>query len=205
MPRERLPLTLCVWGCMCCSSAFAQVGNEAESRFSQAELSRLERGELLTRATSERAGNTPLTGGTSWQVIDRPPDAVWSLLLDASQYVRTLPQVSRALVVEERGPDRTIYLEHGNALLQLSYYLKIRVDAPSRRITFRVDESRPHDIHSGAGFYWVRPYGAQRTLLVYGVLADLGDRLLAVLMRANVQEWMMKVPWLIKRVAEAPG
>jgi hypothetical protein len=135
-------------------------------------------------------------------VIDRRPEEVWSVLLDPAQYPKTLPQVTRAAVVRDIGAERTVLIEHGNRFVQLSYYLNVQVDLERRRIRFRIDESRPHDVRSGTGFYLVRPYGRDRTLLVFGVVADIGDRFLAELLRDNVQEWTLKVPWLIKRVVE---
>jgi hypothetical protein len=201
--------TPAVWLCIVLSglpwfeSARASGGDPSQDDFSPDELRRLEQGELVTRPAVTRPGRPALMGGTSWQVIDRSPDAVWALLLDASQYPRTLPQVVRAEIVQDSGVERTLLLEHGNALVQLSYYLSVRIDPRAHQINFRVDESRPHDIRSGAGFYLLRPYANQKTLLVYGVLADIGDRFFVQLLRANVQEWLLKVPWLVKRVAES--
>jgi hypothetical protein len=184
-------------------TALASAGDPSQEDFTPDERQRLLQGEPVTRHATARPGRPNLMGGTSWQIIDRPPDAVWTLLLDSSQYHRTLPQVVRAEIVRDSGAERTLLLEHGNALLQLRYHLAVQIDPRARQINFRVDESRPHDIRSGAGFYLLRPYPNQRTLLVYGVLADLGDRFFVQLLRANVEEWMLKVPWLVKRVAES--
>jgi hypothetical protein len=198
-----------VWLCLALSglpasdTALASAGDSGQEDFSPDELQRLVHGEPVTRRAVTRPGRPNLMGGTSWQVIDRPPEAVWALLLDSSQYRRTLPQVVRAEIVRDSGAERTLLLEHGNALLQLRYHLAVRIDPRARQINFRLDESRPHDIRSGAGFYLLRPYANQKTLLVYGVLADLGDRFFVQLLRANVEEWMLKVPWLVKRVAES--
>jgi hypothetical protein len=200
-PAVWLCIALC--GLPASDAVLASAGDPSQADFSPDELRRLERGELVTRRAARRPGRPALMGGTSWQVIDRPPEAVWALLLDASQYHRTLPQVMRAEVVRDSGDERTLLLEHGNALLQLSYHLAVRVDPNARQINFRVDESRPNDIRSGAGFYLLRPYPSRKTLLVYGVLADVGDRFFVQLLRADVEEWMLKVPWLVKRVAES--
>jgi len=201
--------TPAVWFCVALcglpasETVLASAGDPGQEDLSADELRRLVHGEQVTRRAVTRPGRPNLMGGTSWQVIDRPPEAVWALLLDASQYHRTLPQVVRAEIVRDSGAERTLLLEHGNGLLQLRYHLAVRIDPRARQISFRVDESRPHDIRGGAGFYLLRPYPNQKTLLVYGVLADLGDRFFAQLLRASVEEWMLKVPWLVKRVAES--
>ena len=68
-----------------------------------------------------------------------------------------------------------------------------------------MDENRPHEIDAAWGFYTVRPYKGGRTLLAYGVMADLGDGLLRRLMRDSVHEWMLKVPWMVKQFVENSG
>jgi hypothetical protein len=183
--------------------AIADAG-AAGDEFSADELVRLERGELLQRrATSER-GDLRLIGGTSWQVIDASPDAVWRALLDTAHYPRMLPQVSEAKLVRQAGEDRTLYLRHGGAIAPTSYYLDVHVERATRSITFHIDESRPSSIRAASGFYSLRPYRG-RSLLVYGVMADIGDGLLSAVFRPTVHDWMMKVPLLVKRFVEGSG
>ena len=81
----------------------------------------------------------------------------------------------------------------------------MRVDRGRRSLTFRVDETQPHGIRAAWGFYTVRAYPKGRALLVYGVMADIGDGLVTALMRSTIHEWMMKVPWMVKRFVEGDG
>src|SRR5688500_7536660 len=59
---------------------------DAAAELSSEELSKLERGELVVRATSERRGELRLIGGTSFQVVSAPPEVVWQALLDTPYY-----------------------------------------------------------------------------------------------------------------------
>jgi hypothetical protein len=90
-------------------------------------------------------------------------------------------------------------------LTEASYYLDVRLDPAGRDMTFRVNETRPRGIRAAWGFYAVRSYAGGRTLLVYGVMADIGDGLARALLRSSVHEWMMKVPWMVKRFVEGSG
>jgi len=176
------------------------------ARLSPDETRRLDAGELVQRPASRRQGSLSLMGGSSWQVIDAPVDAVWKALLDTAHYPRMMPQVIEARLVEELPGERTVYLRQGRAgLLEKSYYLHIKVHEDRRDITFTVDDRRPHDVRAAWGFYSLRPYGAQGSLLAYGVMADVGDGLMMGLLREQVHDWMLRTPWLVKRFVEGSG
>ena len=175
----------------------------SDAAFTPQELRQLAHGQRVERRVTQERGELRLMGGTSWQVIDAGPDAVWAALLDTSHYGRMLPQVSAAKLVHDTGDNRTLFVQHGNSLARTSYYLDVRLDPSRRGMTFHVDESRPRSIRAAWGFYTLRPYGADKTLLVYGVMADIGDGLVLTLIRPSVHEWMMKVPSLVKRFVES--
>lgn len=171
-----------------------------------AELARIDRGELVQRQISEQRGGLRLIGGSSWQLIDAAPEVVWTALLDTAHYPRFLPQLAEARVVQEQGSTRTVYMRH-NGMLSPSYFLSLHIDEPHHAIAFRLDPKRPHDIRAAWGVYNVRPYGedGDRTLLAFGVRADIGDGLMTALVRGSAHEWMMKVPWMVKRFVEGSG
>jgi hypothetical protein len=171
-----------------------------------AELARIDRGELVQRQVSEQRGDLRLIGGSSWQLIDAAPEVVWTALLDTAHYTRFLPQLAEARVVQEQGTNRTVYMRH-NGVLAPSYFLALHIDESQHAIAFRLDGKRPHDIRAAWGVYNVRPYDedGNRTLLAFGVRADIGDGLMTALMRGSAHEWMMKVPWMVKRFVEGSG
>ena len=72
------------------------IARDAAAELSSEELSKLERGELVVRATSERRGDLRLIGGTSFQVVSAPPEVVWQALLDTQYYRRMLPELQSA-------------------------------------------------------------------------------------------------------------
>ena len=176
-----------------------------QADLSDDELQRLSDGELVERRMTRDRGDLRLIGGTSWQVIKASPDVVWQALLDTPYYPRMLPALSEARVISETGPSRTLFMRHGSGIAQTSYFLDVRLDHRRREISFRVDPTRPHGIRAAFGFYTARPYVGGRTLLVYGVMADIGDGLGSALLRGSIHDWMMKVPWMVKRFVEGSG
>lgn len=195
-----------------CALLFARgsaVARDAATELTADELSRLERGELVMRESSERRGQLRLIGGTSFQVVNAPVEVVWRALLDTQYYRRMLPELQSAQLVREiAGPDgarRVVTLSHGRGPAQASYSIALQIDPVKRDIAFHMDESRPHDIRAAWGFYTLRPYSEGKSLLVFGVLTDPGDGLVRAVLRPAVQEWALKVPWMVKRFVEGSG
>jgi hypothetical protein len=190
-----------------CAALFVlarHVAAGADDPLLPAELARIDRGELVQRQVSEERGELRLIGGSSWQLIDAAPEVVWTALLDTAHYPRFLPQLAEARVVKDQGTTRTVFMRH-NGMLGPSYFLSLHIDPSQHAIAFRLDPRRPHDIRAAWGVYNVRPYDGERTLLAFGVRADIGAGLMTALVRSSAHEWMMKVPWLVKRFVEGSG
>lgn len=183
----------------------SRAGFDAADKLTASEQRQLQRGELVERRLTRERDGMRLIGGSSYQVINAAPDVVWRAVLDTQYYPRTLPQVTEARLVQDAGLRRTVFLRHGNGLVQTSYYLDVQLDHARREMNFRVDETRPRGIRAAWGFYAVRAYPGERTMLAYGVMADLGDGLARALLRRSVHEWMMKVPFMVKRFVEGSG
>ncbi len=190
------------------TSAYAPVTAEAQMSLarqplSAAERSRLSRGELVVRATSERRGSLSLMGGVSFQVIDAAPDSVWTALADVRQWRRMLPQVSESREVGHAGNARTIYLRQGSGAVSAAYYLTAQYQEGTHDVVFMLDANRHNDIRAAWGFLSIREWAGGQTIVTYGVMADLGAGLIGNLVGSAVQEWMLKVPWTMKQHLEA--
>lgn len=183
----------------------AHAGQAPIAEFTAEERQALEAGELVQRPVEKRRGDLRLMGGTSYQLIAAPAHVVWQALLDTPHYHRMMPRVLEAKLVEAKSAQRTVYMRQGaEGIAEHAYYLKVDVDAQQGDIAFKMDEQRPHDLRAAWGFYQVRAYG-EKTLLVYGVMADIGSGWLAGLARGSVHEWMLRTPWMVKRFVEGSG
>jgi hypothetical protein len=187
------------------SVAFAGTGGNNRD-FSSQERASLDSGALVSRPMSERRGSLDLMGGTSYQVIDAPLRVVWSALLDTRYYHRMMPRVLEAKLVSEGADQRTVFMRQGAGPFERNYYLTVHIREDRGDITFSVDEHRPHDLRAAWGFYNVRPYAdGSKTLLAYGVMADLDVGTLGSWLKGDVHEWLLKVPWTVKRFVEGSG
>lgn len=171
-----------------------------------AERRALDGGELVVRPQRRQRGPRELVGGSSWQVIDAPPEVVYAALLDTKRYPRMLPQVSEAREVARRSRGRrTVLVHHGAGPVDVSYHVNLRAVPGRRELHFSLDRTRPHGLEAAFGFYSVRRYRGGRSLLAYGIMVDLGPGLVRALVRDTVHEWMLKTPWTIKRFVEGSG
>lgn len=203
--QSRLVLALVALVCVLCMGHGLALAAPKPRPLTTQERQRLERGELVTRPTIERRGSLRLVGGTSWQVINAKPSAVWQAVLDTTRYHRMLPRVRYAKLTQKSANQRTVYVMHSAGLVDASYYLKVKTYPERWDVTFTLDDSRPHSIRAAWGYYSVRPHGNGKTLLAYGAMVDVGDGVVAGITRSTVQEWALKVPWMIKRFVEGSG
>lgn len=174
--------------------------------FSEEERASLAAGDLVRRPLSERRGSLELMGGTSYQVIDAPLRVVWKALLDTQYYHRMMPRVIESRVVSIGEGKRTVFMRQGAGPFERAYYLTVQIHEDRGEISFKVDDRRPHDLRAAWGFYSVHPYDSgQKTLLAYGVMADLNVGAFAAWLRDDVHDWLLKVPWTVKRFVEGSG
>lgn len=201
---SRFLLVLCAASLL--GSAVAYAGNGGSRELSQEERASLDKGALVQRPRVERRGSLELMGGTSYQVIDAPLKVVWNALLDTDHYHRMMPRVLEAKVVKDDSTERTVFMRQGAGPFQRTYYLNVRVYPERGDITFSVDEKRPHNVRAAWGFYTVRPYAdGAKTLLAYGVMADLDVGGIGAFLRDDMHDWLLKVPWTVKRFVEGSG
>lgn len=171
-------------------------------KFSKAERKRLEKGQLVVRRTEEQRGSFRLVGGTSWQVADVSVDEVRPVINDITRYGKLLPGVSSFKQVKSKQGFRTVRICHKAGGMEGCYYANIRFANDGRDAFFQLDASRDNDLRAGWGFVRIAPWGEGKTLLCWGVMADMGDGILAGLVRPAVLDWMLKVPSTMKKHIE---
>ncbi len=173
--------------------------------FTADERAQLAKGELVTRPLRRATAGLDLIGGSSWQVIDADVDVVWRALQDTPRYTRLLPRVLEARVVESHEGERDVYIHQGKWPIFVTYYLIVRSHAETRDLRFELDQNRPHSADAAWGFFRLVPYGRGRTLLAFGIAADVGRGIIAAVARGTIQKWMLRVPSSVKKFLENGG
>ena len=154
------------------------------------------------RQQAQMVGGVRLYGGTSWQRVRMPPEVVWQVILDTPRYPAVLPQVTEARVVRQNGSKRLVHFRHGHGLLSLQYHLVMNCSNSAHAVQFYIDQSRPRSLRQGRGFLVVRPHGQGQSLIVFNVFADLGTGMISSILRPQIQDGILRVPYSIKRYVE---
>ncbi|HJL18326.1 MAG TPA: SRPBCC family protein [Sandaracinaceae bacterium LLY-WYZ-13_1] len=175
--------------------------------FDAAERRRLADGELVTRRSSRRRGQLRLIGGNAWQVVDQPVSVTWRALCDAANWHRMLPATESARIVAHRPGQRTVEIRHSVGFVTAAYHLRLVYDHDRRDISFRLDQQRDNDLRAAWGFLNVRPFDddPNRSLVSWGVMADVGGGMIGGMMRGEVHEWMLRVPETIRTYLHGSG
>jgi hypothetical protein len=125
-------------------------------------------------------------------VFERPPEAVFALLLQSERQAEFLPQVSDVRPVS-RAPEPHVDRHEVSILFQrIVYHVELRWSRAERRIWWRLAPAHDNDIRAVEGFWELLPLDGGRTLGVYGSFVDVGPvlprRVEARLTRNNVRE-----------------
>ncbi|MEM1418884.1 MAG: SRPBCC family protein, partial [Myxococcota bacterium] len=174
MPTQRMALALAfVAAAIAAAPALAQLDTPLSSR----DRRQLARGETVMRQVQERRGPFRLMGGTSFQVVDLPPEAVWAALNDDARRMRhMLPQVRQARQLEQQGAVRVIRFDHRVGVVEAGYTLRFEYYPSQQTVVFRLDDRYEHDLRAAWGFMRLLPWdGGTKTHISFCARVDNGD------------------------------
>lgn len=177
----------------------AQALQSGARDFSSQEQDQLRSGKLVVRPAEVVRSDRKLLGGLSWQVINASPAHVWKVLNDVRAYPRFVPALEEASFIELVGSEQRLFLRHRLGFVSASYFVLLTTDAASGRMRFRLDHDRPSSIRDAFGELTVSSFPGGQSVVSLAVLADVGEGLLAGVVRSNIHEWMLRVPEQLKR------
>lgn len=191
--------------------AFAWLGPQgsasalsSDSRaFSAEEEQSLRAGHLVVRPSEVVRGGARLMGGLAWQVVRASPERVWRAMTNVRAYPHFLPAVEEARLIDASGGEQRLFIRHRMGFVSASYFVLATNDTASYRVKFKLDRSRPSSIRDAFGELRVSPFPGGRSVVSLAILADVGEGLIAGLVRKNVHEWMLRVPEQLKKFVES--
>ena len=159
------------------------------------ETSRLLRGETVSRPHTVQRGERRWVGGIGYTLVDATVDQLWVMSNEVESYRHVLPETkSVRRVTSLKGPDLFVELSQGRGPFGFKYTIRIRKEPATRTIRFWIEPRRSHDIEDIFGYFRFEPAGEGRSLLVYGILLNLGPGLTRDLFEERVRGVMLSVP-----------
>ena len=174
-------------------------------RWSQSELSAINRGDLATRSVEQSRSGLELMGGSSWRIVNASPTQAWSAIRDVDRYRHMLPLIHSVTRISGDDQAMRVRIHQGQGPIDVRYHLDLRFDDATRTMRFRLDDSRVNDIRAAWGYVRIEPWEDGRTLFAWGVMADFGDDLLTGIVRPVVRRWMLRVPTTFRDYLEGWG
>ena len=112
-----------------------------------------------------------------------------------------------AQIVSHRPGERVVRIRHAVGLVRAQYHLRMTYDHDQRDVAFRLDRQRPNDLRAAWGFLNVRAYedDPNRSIVSYGVMADLGGGMLGSVLRGQVHDWLLRVPETVRHYLHGSG
>ncbi|HMI83205.1 MAG TPA: SRPBCC family protein [Polyangiaceae bacterium] len=200
--------TVRLWAMMLAFFAATSMAYAGGSELTEAEIARLETGQMVVRPENvERAGRRYI-GGVSYIMIDAPAEHVIDVLDDVRTYRHILPRTrSVRWLGIARDADTIVELEQGNALAHGKYVVRIRrdrtdQDASSALIRFWLDPGFSHDIEDASGFFQIETVG-EKTRLTYLVMVDLGAGVWGQMFEGRIRRAALSTPLLVKKYVES--
>ena len=174
----------------------------ASASLSDDELSRLARGDTITRTQTIERGSGRYIGGVTYTVVAARPGDILAVLEDVGAYRQVLPRTKNARLVGRNGGEFFVELRQGNALVDATYTIRVR--RSDREVRFWLDPTKPHGIDDAWGFFRAEPLAdgprsRPRTLVTYGVLVDVGSGIVRELFEEKVRGLLLSVPSGVQR------
>jgi carbon monoxide dehydrogenase subunit G len=167
-----------------------------------AERQALAGGATVSRPLRFERGDGSYIGGVAYQVVNATPAKVLSALSDAEALTRALPRTERATLVSREGRHARIELVQGKAPFLATYTVELEQAASGDRIRFWLDPTRPHDVKDVWGYFRVKPFGKNKTLVTLAVALDMGPGLARLLLSDRVERLILRAPGKIREYVE---
>lgn len=196
-----LALALSATAASAATVAVADAPSSADA-LSAGDYDRLVHGDTVVFEQAVQRGSRRYVGGVAYALVDAGGEEVATLMANPDAWRRILPRTRSVRWLGSVAGDRLVEMTHGTALLQASYTMRMR--RSGRSIRFWMDPAYPHDIEDAWGFVRTEDAPGGRTLVVYGVLIDIGPGLMRDLFETTVRDAALTVPqrmrgWLLER------
>jgi hypothetical protein len=182
---------------------------------SGARLSREERETLLAGGSVERPlvlqrAASRYVGGVAYQLVRATPEEVLATLQSTERLPQALPRTKSAKLVAAQGRYAQVELVQGTSMVDATYTVHLMRDSTRDELRFWLDRGRPHDIADVWGYFRVRRFDRERSLITVAVALDVGPGLVRMFFEERIQRLILATPRHIKdfveprRVAQAP-
>jgi hypothetical protein len=175
----------------------------ASAAFTAQERDALLSGALVSRPVRFARGVEGFyVGGVSYQIVHATPAEVMAALVDVNGLPNVLPRTKRASLVPGTSTGARVDLVQGGGMFEAKYTVHVEQSADREELRFWMDPSRPHDVKDVWGYFRVRPFGNEHSLVTVAAVLDLGPGIVRALFEDTIQDIILSSPATIKSYVE---
>lgn len=181
-------------------------GGPTTSGLTPGELIRMEKGGVVLKAKDH-----PAEDGTSsarvkaYCVINRPPEAVWTVMLNYHTFSEFMPRLEKVEVLEKTQGTMKVTETVHVPLGVIVYTIDLIFKPEQRTVSWTLDKSRKHDIAETLGTWEFLPYGHGKTMLQYTTSLDSGMFIPRFVEDMMIKKDLSNALLSLKRRAESDG
>ena len=206
MPRTRewtVALAV-VMGLLAATPAGSQ--SAATAGLTASELARLNAGDVVVKTEPyNTADGTRAASAKAYSVINKPLESVWAVMLDYRKFQEFMPRLEKVAVLAQTRDTMKVTETLSVPLSTLSYTVDLTFEPIRRRVSWKLDKSKPHDIADTVGVWEFLPYPPNRTLVHYTTFVDTGLSVPKALENYLVKSDLPEVLLSLKRRTESDG
>jgi hypothetical protein len=180
-------------------------GAASATSFSADEQSSLARGEVVRRPLDTNSNHEGYLGGTSFAVVDAPPDVVWRAMRDFASFPDIFPRTMGAEIISDRGSRKVVKMTQGTSFLAVSFYVLNSLDEAARKVSWEMIQDQPHDLDDTRGYGQVESYGEGQSLVTYVNVINIGQGVVLSLMAGAIQNGLLGAPGNLRDWVQGPN
>jgi hypothetical protein len=159
-------------------------------------------GGLVERPLTLKRPTARYVGGVAYQLVRASPEEVLATLQSTESLPQALPRTKRARLVAAEGRHARVELVQGTSVAEATYTVHLVRDPLKDELRFWLDHARPHDIADVWGYFRVRRFDRERSLITVAVALDVGPGLVRLFFEDKIQRLILATPRHIKEFVE---
>ncbi len=138
-------------------------------------------------------------------LIEKPPSAIWKLLIANDAYHEYIPHAVSSVKYSEQG-NEIGWKETVKVLLgKISFHVIQTRDEAAYVLSWRIDKTKQNGIHDTQGSWTLVPHGRSMTILVYAARIDSGMSVPAFVENFFLNRSLPELLDAVKKRAESDG
>ncbi len=185
-------------------SLFAQ---EDASAFTERELQKLERGDVIVKPGYRAPGVDEEIGSQLAAIVrlKAPIQRVWDLLAAWESYEYIIPNVQELKLIEQKDNSFLLYFNLSLQVKNIEYYLNYYFYKEKNLVTFQLDRNKENDFRRFHGYFKFDPIEGEeeKVQIVYSVDVELGKYFPEFIKNYFAKKDLPKVIGNLKKLLEA--